>query len=72
MYASSGGYSFVVGSIGPPQSTPQVNLKLPLYIAAGICAINILYITTFLPESLPPAKRRHDAGLHVSQLVVLY
>lgn len=47
------------------RNAQQVNLKLPLYIAAGICAFNILYISAFLPESLPPAKRRHDAGLHV-------
>lgn len=43
----------------------QADLKLPLYIAAGTCAVNVLYITAFLPESLPPNRRRHDAGFKV-------
>lgn len=59
------------GSPTPTRPNTQVDLKLPLYIAASICAVNIVYITAFLPESLPPARRRHDAGLHVRERVRL-
>jgi hypothetical protein len=30
---------------------------VPLYIAAGICVLNVLYISTVLPESLTPELR---------------
>lgn len=38
-------------------------LRLSLYIAAGICATNVLFISAALPESLPPSLRRADASL---------
>ncbi len=35
----------------------SVNLHLPFYVAAGLCAANFLYGYFFVPESLPAARR---------------
>lgn len=32
----------------------KVSLKAPIYTAVGLCALNVLLISLFLPESLPP------------------
>jgi len=44
-------------------SLPLLPSFLPPSLSAGICAINVLFISTTLPESLPPALRRSDAPL---------
>jgi DHA1 family tetracycline resistance protein-like MFS transporter len=35
----------------------DINLRLPLYVAAGLCGLNWLYGLLVLPESLPPEQR---------------
>ncbi len=41
----------------------KVSLRLPMLIASSICAINILYILTLLPESLETGKRKEKVEL---------
>jgi DHA1 family tetracycline resistance protein-like MFS transporter len=35
----------------------SINLRLPFYVAAGLCACNFVYGYLFVPESLPVEKR---------------
>jgi len=35
----------------------SINLHLPFYVAAGLCACNFIYGYLFVPESHPPEKR---------------
>jgi DHA1 family multidrug resistance protein-like MFS transporter len=46
------------------------NLSTPFYIAAGLSMLAMLGIIFFLPESLPPEKRKHGEGngIHGPQL----
>jgi MFS transporter, DHA1 family, tetracycline resistance protein len=44
----------------------DIDLRLPMYAAAAMCALNWLYGLFVLPESLPPDRRRplHEARLN--------
>ena len=35
-----------------------INLRLPFWVAAGLCGANLIYGIFVLPESLPPSRRR--------------
>lgn len=59
------GGAFLVGIPLSGILASKVGLKVPLYIAASISALNILYISTLLPESLPPALRQRNAPIKV-------
>lgn len=37
----------------------KINLHLPFFVAAGLCACNFVYGYLFVPESLPPERRSH-------------
>jgi DHA1 family tetracycline resistance protein-like MFS transporter len=37
----------------------SIDLRLPFYVAAGLCAFNFIYGYLFVPESLSPEKRAH-------------
>ncbi len=37
----------------------ETSLRLPFYVAAGLCAVNFALAWFYLPESLPQANRRH-------------
>jgi len=49
----------------------DVDLRLPLYGAAGLCALNWLYGLLVLPESLPASQRRPLSLARVNPLVSL-
>lgn len=53
------------GLLGEP------NLRLPFFVAAGLCAINWLYGLLVLPESLPRARRRPIARQHLNPFASL-
>jgi MFS transporter, DHA1 family, tetracycline resistance protein len=36
----------------------QINVRLPFWVAAGLCGANLVYGLLVLPESLPPERRR--------------
>ncbi len=37
----------------------SINLRLPFFVAAGLCACNLVYGYLFVPESLPVGRRAH-------------
>lgn len=45
----------------------KLGLHVPLLVAASICVVNVLYISVFVPESLPPARRKavRASPLHI-------
>lgn len=49
----------------------SVNLHLPFYVAAALCAANLLYGYLFVPESLPVAKRAHLSLARMNPLASL-
>jgi MFS transporter, DHA1 family, tetracycline resistance protein len=49
----------------------SIDLRLPLYGAAGLCAVNWLYGLLVLPESLPAERRRPLAQARLNPLVAL-
>jgi DHA1 family tetracycline resistance protein-like MFS transporter len=49
----------------------SVDLRLPLYGAAGLCALNWLYGLLVLPESLPAQQRRPLSQARLNPLVAL-
>ncbi len=49
----------------------HIDLRLPLYGAAGLCALNWLYGLLVLPESLPPAQRRPLSQARINPLTSL-
>jgi len=51
------GIGFVVGpALGGVLG--ETDPRLPFLVAAGLCALNVLYGVVVLPESLPPGRRR--------------
>jgi DHA1 family tetracycline resistance protein-like MFS transporter len=48
-----------------------IDLRLPLFAAAGLCALNWLYGLLVLPESLPAQQRRSLSQARVNPLVAL-
>jgi MFS transporter, DHA1 family, tetracycline resistance protein len=49
----------------------HVSLRLPLFVAAGMCALNWFYGLLILPESLPPERRDRLAALHINPFASL-
>jgi MFS transporter, DHA1 family, tetracycline resistance protein len=49
----------------------HIDLRLPLYGASGLCALNWLYGLLVLPESLPPQNRRPLSLARVNPLASL-
>jgi DHA1 family tetracycline resistance protein-like MFS transporter len=55
------GMAFGVGFIiGPALGglLGEINLRLPFFAAAGLAAVNVVYGSLLLPETLPPSQRR--------------
>jgi DHA1 family tetracycline resistance protein-like MFS transporter len=48
-----------------------IDLRLPLYAAAGLCALNWLYGLLVLPESLPAERRRPLSQARLNPLTAL-
>jgi DHA1 family tetracycline resistance protein-like MFS transporter len=48
-----------------------IDLRLPLYVAAGLCAVNWLYGLLILPESLTARERRPLSQARVNPLATL-
>jgi DHA1 family tetracycline resistance protein-like MFS transporter len=48
-----------------------INLRLPLFAAAGLCAVNWMYGLLVLPESLPAGQRRPLSQARVNPLAAL-
>jgi DHA1 family tetracycline resistance protein-like MFS transporter len=49
----------------------SIDLRLPLYAASGLCALNWLYGLLVLPESLPPERRRPLSQAQINPLSAL-
>jgi DHA1 family tetracycline resistance protein-like MFS transporter len=49
----------------------HIDLRLPFFAAAGLCALNWLYGLLVLPESLPPGQRRPVSQARLNPLVSL-
>ncbi len=59
MFSFAGAAANVGTAVGPLIGgvAGTYNLRLPFWIAAGLCLVNALYGLFILPESLPPEKR---------------
>jgi DHA1 family multidrug resistance protein-like MFS transporter len=44
------------------------SLSLPFFVAAGLSSLSLILVLALLPESLPEAKRTHNAGFQGPQL----
>ncbi|WP_412027378.1 MFS transporter [Deinococcus yunweiensis] len=60
------GAGFILGpALGGALST--ISLSAPMFVAAGVCVLNALWGTFFLPESLAPERRqRHFDAAHLN------
>jgi len=64
------GIGFVLGPL-LGGTLGSINLRLPFYAAAGLCALNWLYGLLVLPESLPPQQRRPLSQARLNPLTAL-
>jgi DHA1 family tetracycline resistance protein-like MFS transporter len=64
------GIGFVLGPL-LGGTLGNIDLRLPFYAAAGLCALNWLYGLLVLPESLPPTQRRPLSQARLNPLAAL-
>jgi len=64
------GIGFVLGPL-LGGTLGNIDLRLPFYAAAGMCALNWLYGLLVLPESLPPQQRRPWSQARLNPLASL-
>jgi len=64
------GIGFVLGPL-LGGTLGNIDLRLPFYAAAGMCALNWLYGLLVLPESLPPQQRRPWSQAQLNPLASL-
>ncbi|HUL64083.1 MAG TPA: MFS transporter [Burkholderiaceae bacterium] len=48
------------------------DIRLPFFVAAGLCVLNFLYGAVVVPESLPPDKRKTISPGRVNPLAALF
>lgn len=57
------GLAFMLGIPASGIVAAKFGLNVPLMVAAGICVLNVLYISLLVPESLPPSRRKEEHRL---------
>ena len=64
MIGATGGFGFMIGpAVGGLLGA--VNITLPLYVAAGVTALNMVWGYFVLPESLKEEHRLEKFELHI-------
>lgn len=66
--ALAGIFAHPITDFGLGELTAGFNPSLPYYVAAGLSALNFVFIFTRLPESLPPERRAHPGSASLNPL----